>query len=66
MARKSTSHTTIDFEKSVRIDDLAHPWREPEILHYAIDGMVYGRRQPGRVVPGNCCVVLATDYDGDL
>src|SRR5690606_2568063 len=49
-----------------RIHHLADPARPPEILHYAIDGMVYGRRQPGRVVPGNCCVVLATPYEGEL
>tara|TARA_R110000868_G_scaffold26691_16_gene102563 strand:+ start:2642 stop:2956 length:315 start_codon:yes stop_codon:yes gene_type:complete len=59
MARKSTAHTTIDLEKSGRIHDLAHRWRAPELLRYAIDGMVYGLRQPGRVVTGNCCAVLA-------
>jgi len=53
-------------EKAGRIHNLAHPWREPEILHYAIDGMVYGQRQPGRVVTGSCCVALATAFEGDL
>lgn len=53
-------------DEAGRIHRLADPGRAPEILHYAIDGMVYGRRQPGRVVPGNCCVVLATPYAGDL
>lgn len=40
------------------------PARAPEVLHYATDGIVYGRRQPGRVRPGNCCVVVAAPYSG--
>jgi hypothetical protein len=43
--------------------DLSRP---PEELRYGADGIVYGRRQPGRVVPGNCCVVVASPYTGDL
>jgi N-alpha-acetyl-L-2,4-diaminobutyrate deacetylase len=48
------------------IHDLRRPWRTPEPLYYSSGGMVYGRRQPGRVVPGNCCVVVAAPYDGEL
>jgi predicted deacylase len=40
--------------------------REPEIVHYQADGILYGRRQPGRVKPGNCCLVVATPYDAPL
>jgi predicted deacylase len=39
------------------------PWdpaRPPEDLRYQADGVLYGRRQPGRVVPGNCCLVVAS------
>lgn len=43
--------------------DLARP---PETLHYQADGILYGRRQPGRVRPGNCCLVIASEYQGDL
>ena len=32
----------------------------PEQLSYAADGIVYARRQPGRVRPGNCCLAVAT------
>ena len=53
-------------EEAGRIHFLADPARPPEVLHYGTDGMVYGRRQPGRVVPGNCCVVLAAPYEGEL
>ncbi len=53
-------------EKAGRIHNLAHPSREPVVLHYATDGMVYGRRQPGRVDTGNCCVVLAAPLEGEL
>ncbi|MEQ1941583.1 succinylglutamate desuccinylase/aspartoacylase family protein [Mesorhizobium sp. VNQ89] len=35
---------------------------EPVTLHYGIDGIVYGKRHPGRVAPGNCCVVVASPY----
>ena len=42
------------------------PGRAPETLHYAADGIVYGRRQPGRVVVGNCCLIVAAPYEGEL
>lgn len=42
------------------------PARVPETLHYAADGILYGRRQPGRVKPGNCCLVVAAPYKGSL
>jgi hypothetical protein len=35
-------------------------------VHYQADGILYGRRQPGRVKPGNCCLVVATPYDTPL
>jgi hypothetical protein len=49
-----------------RIHKLGDPGREPETVFYGADGMVYGRRQPGRVVVGNCCVTVAAPYDGDI
>jgi N-alpha-acetyl-L-2,4-diaminobutyrate deacetylase len=45
------------------------PWdpaREPETLAYQADGILYGIRQPGRVRPGNCCLVVAAPYRGSL
>ena len=39
---------------------------EPETLVYAIDGIVYGRRHPGHVRPGNCCLVVASPYEGSI
>ena len=44
---------------------LTDPARSPELLRFAADGILYGRRQPGRVVTGNCCLVVATDYSSD-
>lgn len=35
---------------------------QPLTLHYGADGIVYGRRHPSRVSPGNCCVVVASPY----
>ncbi len=46
-------------DKAGQIHDLGDPSRPPEVLHFAADGMIYGRRQPGRVVAGNCCLVVA-------
>ena len=40
------------------------PARPPETLTYQADGILYGRRQPGRVKPGNCCLVVAAPYRG--
>ena len=37
---------------------------EPVTLRYGIDGIVYARRHPGRVAPGNCCLVVASPYGG--
>lgn len=48
------------------VHDLRRPWRAPETLRYAHDGILYGRRQPGRVQPGNCCAVVAAPYEGRL
>lgn len=39
------------------------PHRPPVTLHYGCDGMVYARRQPGRVKSGNCCLVVASRLD---
>ena len=49
-------------EAAGRIHFITQPAREPVTLHYRADGIVYGRRQPGRVRPGNCCTVVASPY----
>lgn len=53
-------------QEAGRIHHVADPSRAPQVLRFSADGIVYGRRQPGRVVPGNCCLVVAAPYDGDL
>ena len=45
-----------------RIHFLRSPAREPVILRHPINGIVFAKRQPGRVRPGNCCFVLANEY----
>ncbi|MDB5522317.1 MAG: succinylglutamate desuccinylase [Rhizobium sp.] len=50
-------------ELAGRIHFITQPGRTPVDLHYRADGIVYGRRQPGRVRPGNCCLVVATPYE---
>lgn len=51
-------------EPAGRIHFITQPARAPVELHYRADGILYGRRQPGRVRPGNCCLVVATPYQG--
>jgi predicted deacylase len=47
-----------------RIHQLWDLSAEPMLLRYGIDGIVYGKRHPGRVSPGNCCLVVASPYGG--
>jgi predicted deacylase len=42
-----------------RIHFLTDPARPPVELVYDAGGVLYGRRQPGKVRPGNCCLVVA-------
>ena len=49
-----------------RIHFVLDPAREPETLYYQADGILYGRRHPGRVMPGNCCLVVASRYQGSI
>ena len=51
-------------EPAGRIHCTWDPAREPDILHYGADGILYARRQPGRVRPGNCCAVVGSPYGG--
>ncbi len=53
-------------EPAGRIHFTWDPGRPPEELAYRADGILYGRRQPGRVRPGNCCLVVAAPYGGAL
>jgi predicted deacylase len=53
-------------EPAGRIHCTWDPTRPPETLAYNADGILYGRRQPGRVQPGNCCLVVAAPYSGAL
>jgi N-alpha-acetyl-L-2,4-diaminobutyrate deacetylase len=47
-------------EPAGRIHQTWDATRSPEVLRYDADGLLYGRRQPGRVRPGNCCLVVAS------
>jgi N2-acetyl-L-2,4-diaminobutanoate deacetylase len=51
-------------EAAGRIHCIWEPAREPVTLYYQCDGILYGRRHPGRVRPGNCCLVVASPYTG--
>jgi N2-acetyl-L-2,4-diaminobutanoate deacetylase len=41
---------------------LGDPGRPPAPLHYGATGILYARRHPGRVRPGNCCLVVVSPY----
>ena len=51
-------------EAAGRIHRIWEPTQEPVTLYYQTDGILYGRRHPGRVQPGNCCLVVASAYTG--
>ncbi len=53
-------------EPAGRIHFPLDPAKEPETLNYQADGILYGRRHPGRVRPGNCCLVVASRYRGEI
>lgn len=53
-------------EAAGRIHFVENPERPPLPLHFAQDGVLYAKRHPGRVEPGNCCLVVAAPYKGDL
>lgn len=53
-------------QEAGRIHNLVNPSREPEVVRYGAGGIVYGQRQPGRVVIGNCCVTVAAPYEGEI
>ena len=45
------------------------PWDPacpPVTLAFQADGVVCGQRQQGQLRPGNCCVVVAAPYRGDV
>lgn len=46
-------------EPAGRIHFLNDPSRRPVELAYRADGVLYGRRHPGKVRPGTCCLVVA-------
>jgi hypothetical protein len=45
-----------------RIHCLINPAQPPAELRYAVSGVLYGRRHPGRVTPGNCCAVVVVPF----
>jgi predicted deacylase len=53
-------------EPAGRIHCTWDPTRTPDTVHYNADGILYSRRQPGRVKPGNCCLVVAAPYERPL
>jgi N2-acetyl-L-2,4-diaminobutanoate deacetylase len=51
-------------EPAGRIHCTWDPAKTPETLAYQADGILYGIRQPGRVKPGNCCLVVTSEVAG--
>ena len=43
-----------------RIHRIWEPASPPDLVHYGCTGILYARRQSGRVKPGNCCLVVAS------
>jgi hypothetical protein len=47
-------------EPAGRIHRVWEPAHEPETIVYGCDGILFARRHPGRVKPGNCCIAVAS------
>ncbi len=47
-------------EPAGRIHRVWDPGHDPEVITYGCDGILLARRHPGRVKPGNCCLVVAS------
>ncbi len=47
-------------EPAGRIHRVWEPGHNPETITYGCDGILLARRHPGRVRPGNCCLVVAS------
>jgi N2-acetyl-L-2,4-diaminobutanoate deacetylase len=47
-------------EPAGRIHRVWEPAHRPETIAYGCDGILFARRQPGRVRPGNCCLAVAS------
>ena len=47
-------------EPAGRIHRVWEPAHQPETIVYNSDGILFARRQPGRVNPGNCCIAVAS------
>jgi N-alpha-acetyl-L-2,4-diaminobutyrate deacetylase len=47
-------------EPAGRIHRVWEPGHYPETIAYGCDGILLARRHPGRVKPGNCCLVVAS------
>jgi len=45
-----------------RIHCLINPAQPPTELRYGVSGVLYGRRHPGKVTPGNCCAVVVVPF----
>jgi len=51
-------------EPAGRIHRVWEPGHDPEAIAYGCDGILLARRHPGRVRPGNCCLVVASPVSG--
>jgi N-alpha-acetyl-L-2,4-diaminobutyrate deacetylase len=47
-------------EPAGRIHRVWEPAHPPETIVYGCDGILFAKRQPGRVKPGNCCIAVAS------
>lgn len=47
-----------------RVHFITDPTRPPQELFAKHSGIIYAKRQPGKVQPGNCCAVIAERYRG--
>ena len=46
------------------VHSLVNPFEPPRVMCYETEGILYGLRMIGKVVKGNCCAVIAVEFEG--
>ena len=49
--------------KAGLVHSLVNPFEMPRVVHYEVAGILYGVWMIGKVVKGNCCAVIAIEFE---
>ena len=46
------------------VHSMVKPFEPPKVMCYETDGILFGLRMIGKLVRGNCCAVIAVEFEG--